>query len=147
VNIVTDQRLAMPADAETVWAAMSNVDAYTTWWPWLVEFDGAPIAVGSIWNCAVQPPLRYRVAFSIKFDVVVPSTHIEASVRGDIVGGAWIDLEPTGNGCDIWIRSGLAPRSQLLRVLSAAMQPVAKWGHDWIISTGAAQFQERALSG
>lgn len=145
MRISTDRRLPFDAAVPRVWDAMADVDSYRQWWPWLRTFDAHALAVGEIWNCAVRAPLGYTVAFTLKFDVVVPEQHVEASLRGDIVGGAWIDLEERGGASDVWIRSELAPASPFLRRLSRFVYPVARAGHDAIISNGARQFQERAL--
>lgn len=145
MHLTTDKRLPFDADVAEVWTAMSKVEAYQGWWPWLEEFDANRLAAGEIWKCKIRSPLRYTVAFTLKFDVVVPETHIEASLRGDIVGGAWIDLEDRGGHTDIWIRSQLSPHSRFLKTLTAVLYPVAKYGHDAIIAIGAKQFEEKAL--
>jgi uncharacterized protein YndB with AHSA1/START domain len=145
MHLATDQRLPFDADVASVWNAMGKVDAYQQWWPWLRTFEANALAVGEIWKCVIVAPLRYTVSFTLKFDVVVPEQHIETSLRGDIAGGAWIDLEERGDESDVWIRSTLAPTSPFLKMLSRVFYPVAKSGHDAIINQGAKQFQERAL--
>ncbi len=145
MHLSTDKRLPFDADVAEVWTAMSKVEAYQGWWPWLAEFDADALATGEIWKCKIVAPLRYTVAFTLKFDVVVPETHVEASLRGDITGGAWIDLEERGDACDVWIRSQLAPSSPFLKMLSTVLYPIAKAGHDAVIENGAKQFQDRAL--
>lgn len=146
MQLVTDKRLPFDASVDEVWAAMSDVGSYQTWWPWLHAFEADTLAPGAIWRCDIVAPLRYHVAFTLKFDVVVPATHIECSLRGDITGGAWIDLEERGDASDLWIRSELAPASQFLRLLTRVLYPVALAGHDAVINNGARQFQERALT-
>jgi len=145
MHLATDKRLPFDSDVSAVWMAMANVGAYQQWWPWLRTFDANALATGEIWKCEIVAPLRYTVAFTLKFDVVVPETHVEASLRGDITGGAWIDLEERGEASDLWIRSQLAPASPFLRMLSRVLYPVAKAGHDAVIENGAKQFQDRAL--
>lgn len=146
MQLSTDRRLAFDAPASAVWGAMADVDSYQSWWPWLRTFEANALAVGEIWRCEIVAPLRYTVAFTLKFDVVVAPFHIEASMRGDIVGGAWIDVEERGERCDVWIRSEIFPASRFLRGLTRVLYPVAKSGHDAIITSGAKQFQERALT-
>lgn len=146
MQLSTDRRVAFDAPADRVWAAMANVDAYQSWWPWLRAFDANALAVGEIWRCEVVAPLRYTVAFSLKFDVVAAPFHIEASIRGDILGGAWIDVEERGQHSDVWIRSELVPASTFLRRLTKFAHPIAKAGHDAVITKGAKQFQARALA-
>ena len=40
MSIHSDRRYAFAASADEVWSALTRVDQYATWWPWLVQFDG-----------------------------------------------------------------------------------------------------------
>ena len=146
MQLRTDKRVPFDASVDEVWAAMCNVGSYQQWWPWLEEFHADALAVGETWRCDIRAPLRYHVRFTLKFIVVVPATHIECSLRGDISGGAWIDLEERGDKSDVWIRSEIAPASPFLKTLTRVLYPVALAGHDAVIASGARQFQERALA-
>ncbi len=147
MELTTDRRLPFDASVDRVWAAMCDVGSYQQWWPWLQTFEADALDTGEIWRCVVVAPLRYTVSFTLKFDAVMPGHHVETSLRGDITGGAWIDLEQRGDECDVWIRSELAPASPFLRALTRVVYPVAKAGHDAVIGNGARQFQARALAG
>ena len=146
MRLSMDKRIPFDASVDEVWAAMSDVGSYQRWWPWLEEFQADTLAVGETWRCDVKAPLRYHVRFTLKFIVVVPATHIECSLRGDIGGGAWIDVEEQGDKCDIWIRSEIYPESTFLKSLTRLLYPVALAGHDAVIANGARQFQQRALT-
>ncbi|HVT77424.1 MAG TPA: hypothetical protein VHD87_10365, partial [Acidimicrobiales bacterium] len=65
---------------------------------------------------------------------------------GDVAGDATLTLDDADDGCVVVVRSDLSPRSGFLRFLAATFPPVARYGHDWILSTGADQFAARALS-
>ena len=101
MQLRTDKRVPFDASVDEVWAAMCNVGSYQQWWPWLEEFHADALAVGETWRCDIRAPLRYHVRFTLKFIVVVPATHIECSLRGDISGGAWIDPCDGARGRDI----------------------------------------------
>jgi hypothetical protein len=146
MQLSTDRRIAFDASADAVWSAMCDVGSYQSWWPWLRTFDANALEVGQIWRCEIVAPLRYTVAFTLKFDVVAAPFHIEASLRGDILGGAWIDVEERGEQSDVWIRSEIFPASRFLRALTRFAYPIARSGHDAIITSGARQFERRALA-
>lgn len=146
MHIETDRRFPFDGDVGAVWSAMANVGSYEQWWPWLKDFDASELGVDQIWNCTVRAPLGYKVSFSLKFDVVVPEHHIEASVRGDIIGGAWIDLLENGDATDVWVRSMLIPVAPFLKRLSSTAPPIARFGHNWILRSGARQFNARAMT-
>jgi hypothetical protein len=125
---------------------MADVGSYRQWWPWLRSFEALELERGDVWRCSVSPPLPYTVTFAIAFDDVFPEERIIASVSGDIVGTAELELTDTDAGCDVEVRSDLQPRSAFLRLLATTVPPVARYGHDWILATGATQFEARALT-
>jgi hypothetical protein len=124
---------------------MADVGSYREWWPWLRAFDAAGLRTGEEWRCTVRAPLGYSVSFALRFDAVVECERISTTVTGDISGTADLTLHDTPAGCDVVVVSDLAPRSSFLRVLATTVPPVARFGHDWILSTGAEQFEARAL--
>ena len=124
---------------------MADVDSYRLWWPWLRSFDAAALETDQVWRCVVRPPLPYTVTFAIAFTRVIPNALAEARVSGDISGAAELTLTDTDAGCEVVVRSDLQPESRFLRMLSKTFPPVARYGHDWVLSTGARQFEARAL--
>ncbi len=126
---------------------MADVESYQRWWPWLRSFEAVELERGDVWRCSVSPPLPYTVTFDISFDDVFPEERIIASVSGDIVGMAELEITDNDTGCDVVVRSDLQPRSAFLRLLAKTLPPVVRYGHDWILATGATQFEARALGG
>jgi hypothetical protein len=146
VELVTHKALRFGHSRAEVWLAMGDVGSYRQWWPWLRAFDARALASGDQWRCTVRPPLPYTVSFVITFADVVPEERAVARVSGDIEGTADLTLHDAGGGCEVVVRSDLQPRSGFLKVLATTLPPVARFGHDWILSTGAAQFESRAFA-
>ena len=145
MKVATEKALRFDASRSKVWNAMTDIDSYRAWWPWLETFDAQPLAPGAVWRCRVKPPLPYTVSFSMQFGEVVEQQSIAVAISGEIAGPASLELSDAGDGCAVMVRSSLEPRSGFLRILATALPPVARYGHDWIIGTGAAQFEKRAL--
>jgi uncharacterized protein YndB with AHSA1/START domain len=148
--IRTDRRFPMPGSRDVVWAALSRSDQFAETWPWLRAFDGRELRAGATWRCEVQPPVPYRVRFAVHLREVVEADHIEADVDGDVKGSARLELvtEEVGTArTELWLRSELAPGNGLLRGILRVMPPLARFGHDWILDTGARQFRERQVPG
>jgi hypothetical protein len=146
VEVRSDRRWRFDADVATVWAAIAEVDEYRRWWPWLSRFDGAALAEGERWSCAVQPPLPYVLRFTVRLDAVEPLASVAATVEGDIVGTARIELVPDGDGASVVrLESLLAPANPFLRSVARFARPVVRFGHDWVLDTGARQFRRHAL--
>jgi uncharacterized protein YndB with AHSA1/START domain len=146
VEVRSDRRWRFEAEPAVVWAAIGDVTSYRRWWPWLVDFDARGLESGDLWTCAVKPPLPYTVRFTIELDEVIEPRLVTSRLAGDLRGTARLELEPAADGAsDLRLVSALGPTGLALRALSAAARPVARYGHDWILDSGAAQFASSAL--
>ena len=145
MHVGSDRSYRFDASPEAVWSAVSDLGSYRRWWPWLRRFDATALATGDVWRCTVQPPLPYTLRFTVTLDEVAPPRLVRASVAGDIEGSAALDVGPWGTGAEVRLVSELSPTNALLRAVAVAAGPVVRFGHDWVLDTGARQFSERAL--
>jgi hypothetical protein len=144
VELASDRRYRYPFSPGVFWQRIQAVPEYPRWWPWLRSFDGTRLAPGEMWACVVQPPLPYRVAFTVAITDVVDGHVVAATVNGDIRGRARLIVEPTDEGCEVSLISTLGPDRNSLRALSIAARPFVRFGHNWVLDTGARQFGSRA---
>lgn len=71
---------------------------------------------------------------------------MSASVSGDIVGSATLTIDADHDGESVVrLVSRLAPSNSFLRRIARVARPVVRFGHDWVLDTGAAQFRRGAL--
>jgi uncharacterized protein YndB with AHSA1/START domain len=141
----TVHRYELPLPREEVWRLISDVSNYRKWWPWLRVLDAAALAPGEEWRCEVQPPVPYLVRFGVLIGHVEPALQVRAQVVGDVVGDATLTLDDTGTGCTATLDSCLAPGNTALRLVSRFAGPIARFGHDWVLDSGARQFITRAI--
>ena len=64
---------------------------------------------------------------------------------GDVVGNATLTLDDADIGCTATLHSSLAPGNTALRLVSRFAGPIARFGHDWVLDSGARQFIARAV--
>lgn len=128
-----------------MWAALTSVDRYRDWWPWLRTLDADRFADGEWWQCTVQPPLPYRLRFELTLMNVVACEQVEAVVDGDITGSAKVSLATIEGGTELRLTSSLAPSATVIRFVARVARPVSTWGHNWVIDTGVEQFRDRSL--
>ena len=125
---------------------MTRTGTYKTWWPWLRRLEASGLVTGDVWACQVQPPLPYSLGFSIKLEEVVEGESVAATVTGDIVGTARVELSAgAGGGTVVHVVSDLEPTAGVLRAFAVIARPLVVWGHDWVIDQGVRQFRARAL--
>ena len=141
VEIRSDRTYRFPLAPEALWAEIGEVAWYRRWWPWLRSFDGEAVRAGEVWSCVVQPPLPYVVRFDLTLDEVVEPSFVRATASGDIMGQATIEIRAAEGGSELRLRSCLAPRSDLLRLVAVVARPIVERGHDWVLDTGARQFR------
>lgn len=144
-SITTVHHYDLPLPREDVWTLISGVSEYRRWWPWLRVFDAAALAEGEEWRCQVQPPVPYLVRFRVVIEQVEAPKLVRAEVHGDVVGHATLALGETAEGCSATLRSSLAPGNTALQLISRFAAPVARFGHDWVLDSGARQFITRAI--
>ena len=144
-QFVSNHCVHLGASRSTVWDQIRCVERFPEWWPWLGSFDGTELVPGAVWRCTVNPPLPYRLRFSITLDEVEAPFLATATLAGDIIGSARLELHERGAGCTAALSSTLLPRQGLLRIFAQLAPSIVRFGHDWVLETGARQF-ERALS-
>jgi hypothetical protein len=126
---------------------MVSVDEFQRWWPWLRRFDASGVERGDVWTATVQPPLPYRVTFDLLLTEVVAPRTVAVDVTGDIEGSARLVVHENGGvGSDLHFTSELTPTSTVLRAVAGIAPPVARYGHEWVLSTGLEQFRARAFT-
>ena len=92
MDIRSDRRFEFDHDRATVWTALTHVERYPIWWPWL-ECDGVALAEGERWTCRVDPPLLYSLDFELHVAEVVAERFVRAELTGDLVGVARLTLD------------------------------------------------------
>jgi hypothetical protein len=145
VHIRSARRFEFDIERASVWAAMTRIDRYQEWWPWLHGFDGSTFSEGVRWRCVVKPPLPYMMHFDVILVEVVDHDFVRARIEGDITGWAQLTAVDHGFGCEFRLISELSPASVALRLIARVARPVAAFGHDWVLDTGARQFRSVAL--
>lgn len=145
MDVVTDRRYRFPVAPEELWAALTRLDRFQEWWPWLRRFDGTTVAAAEQWSCAVQPPLSYPVRFGLLLDHVDAPREARATVSGDIVGTASLTIGPHPDGSEARLVASLAPANGFLRIAARLAQPVVRRGHDWVLDTAVRQFTTHGL--
>ena len=152
MEVRSDRTFAFTVGPAELWSALTGVEHYRSWWPWLRHFDGASFVEGARWRCAVRAPLGYPVRFEVALSDVVPGRSAVAEVTGDIAGHARLDVRPTdgggggGGGSELRLQATLASKRWMLRAIARLAPPVARFGHNRLLSTGVRQFRERAFS-
>ena len=141
----SDRRHRFDVGSAELWAALRETSRYASWWPWLRSFEANDLVVGDVWRCTIQPPLPYSLRLTIRIDEVVEGELVRATVGGDIVGSARVEICARGEGSEARLVSELAPANRMLRTVARMARPVVRFGHDWVLDTGARQFRAHAL--
>ena len=140
----TDRRYQLPMAPAELWEVLAEVDQYQSWWPWLRRFEARALADQEVWACLVQPPLPYWVRFELHLDEVSAPRRVRASVTGDVVGEATLEITERGAASEVRLTSSLEPGNGFLRTVARLAAPVVRYGHDWVLDSGARGFIDRA---
>ena len=141
MGVMSDRHYGFAVSRHELWDALTRVERYCTWWPWLRSFDGHAFAAGEQWRCVVKPQLPYTLEFVIALDVVKESESARALLTGDVDGWAELTVGDDGSGSQLRLRSELTARNGLARWVGSLAPPLATRGHDWVIDNGIRQFR------
>ena len=147
MQLSSDRRFQFDVPPDRLWFALRRVPDYPDWWSWLDEFDGRRLRAGAVWHCAVQPPLPYTVRFRVILDEVDEARRVVAHLDGDLSGTASLEISPSGTGSEVRLRADLEPARRWLSVVGGVASPLVRWGHDWVLDTGARQFADHGTTG
>ena len=93
----------------------------------------------------MQPPLPYRVSFDLHLTEVDAPRVVAADVTGDIEGSARLEVSPSTAAPSSTSPRSSRPTNSVLRAVARLAAPIARYGHEWVLSTGLDQFRARAL--
>jgi uncharacterized protein YndB with AHSA1/START domain len=132
-------QLAMGADA--LWAALEDTASFPRWWAWLRDADLPSLTEGADATFAVAAPLGYAMRLGLRLVEVVPGERIVATVDGDLVGRAELQILPDGpDTTTVVLRWDLALQRRLMRVLGWVARRVLESGHEWVVDAGVTSF-------
>jgi uncharacterized protein YndB with AHSA1/START domain len=141
VSVHSDRRHQFGVSRDELWEAVTEIDQYRHWWPWLRSFDGRAFAAGERWGCVVKPQLPYTLEFEIVLEEVRRAERAYARLTGDIEGWAELVLADAETGSVLRLRSDLTAGGGPARWVEMLAGPLARRGHDWVLDNGIRQFR------
>lgn len=139
----TDRRYPLDGPPQRAWDALTRVEEYQRWWPWVRRFDARALAPGARWQAKIRVPMPWSLRFTLDIDAVEAPERVDATISGDIEGTATITLEPDGTDAVIHLRADLAPRHRLLRAVNRLAPSVSRRLHDRVVDKAFRQFAAR----
>jgi len=132
--------LAQPPAA--VWAAISDVDRFETWWGWLSEvtIEGQGLRRGTVLRGVVAPPVPYRMRIAVTLERCRRPHLITAMVSGDLVGPASLRLRREGSGSVADVAWSVEMTQWPMRMACRVAFPMLRWGHDRVVEWAVAGF-------
>lgn len=88
---------------------------------------------GTVLRGVVSPPLPYRMAIAVRLGRCQPGRRIEATIAGDLVGEATLQLHPDGNGTLTEVAWTIEMRQPAMRAVARLAHPLLRWGHDRVV--------------
>jgi hypothetical protein len=143
-----DGTFTFPVPAAELWAAMVQVDRFSSWWGWLHEFsvEGEELEPGTVLHGIVVPPLPYRMRLDVVVAECVPRRCITALVHGDLEGSARL----TFDGDDAQTRAHatwtVKMMQRSMRLADAIAHPLLQWGHDRVVDATVDGFRRTLVN-
>jgi hypothetical protein len=135
-----------------MWLAIERCDQFEAWWGWLREFrlEGARLEDGAVLRGVVSPPVPYEMRIEVVLDRCLPPRRVDATVRGDLIGGASLELgllRTAAGACTVAeVRWVVEMTQRPMRIAARFAHPLLRWGHDRVVDATVAGFR-RHLAG
>lgn len=136
------------APIEEVWHALTEVDDWPQWWPYVVRVQtlerGDADGLGSVRRIDWTSRLPYGFTLEVTCTEVRRLRLLRAQARGDLAGeGVWT-LEPAGPArTDVRYVWRLDVHKPWMRLTAPLMAPVFRWNHEGVMAGGCAGLRRR----
>jgi hypothetical protein len=142
-----DATFVFPVSVAQLWATMTRVDCYSSWWSWLDEFsaEGAGLEHGTVLHGIVVPPLPYRMRLDVVIEDCVPERFITALVHGDLEGAAQLTVEGDDAEARAHATWTVEMMQRPMRLAARIAPPLLRWGHDRVVDATVDGFRRRVL--
>jgi hypothetical protein len=124
-----DRTFTFSVPVEQLWATMTRLECYPSWWTLLREFsvEGVGLDAGSELHGVVVPPLPYRIRLDIVLYESVPQRFISAFVHGDLEGTAQLNFESDGTATHVHATWAIEMMQRPMRLAPCIGHPVLRW--------------------
>jgi uncharacterized protein YndB with AHSA1/START domain len=137
-DLVSQWRIEAPA--ERVWAALTDPDAWPSWWPYVLAVqtlrEGGADGVGSVRRIHWATRLPYRLLIEVEAVESVRPHRLRARSRGQLDGeGLWLLRADSGH-TDVTYVWRVRVVKRWMRWLAPLLAPVFRWNHDAVMRAG-----------
>jgi hypothetical protein len=136
----------------SMWRAIERCDQFEAWWSWLREFrlEGARLEDGAVLHGVVSPPVPYEMRVEVVLDHCAAPRRIDATVRGDLVGSASLELwqrrSVSGVGTVAEVHWVIEMTQRPMRLAARVAHPLLRWGHDRVVDATVAGFRRHLVA-
>ena len=143
-----DGTFTFPVSVAELWAKMTQVDCFTSWWGWLQDFsvEGEGLAPGTVLHGIVVPPLPYRMRLDVVVEEFVPERRITALVHGDLEGSARLTFDGDDAATRAHATWTVEMMQRPMRLAATIAHPLLQWGHDRVVDATVDGFRRRLVS-
>ena len=138
-----DRTFTFSVPVEQLWATMTRLECYPSWWSWLREFsfEGTGLESGSELHGVVVPPLPYRMRLDIVLCESDPQRFISALVHGDLEGTAQLHFQNEGAATHVHAVWTIEMMQRPMRLAARIGYPLLQWGHDRVVDATVEGFR------
>jgi uncharacterized protein YndB with AHSA1/START domain len=131
----------LEAPIESVWAALTEVETWPQWWPFVKRVEtlrrGDPSGLGAIRRIDWASRLPYGFTLEVECVEVQRLCLLRGRSRGHLEGEGLWTLAPRGDGTtDVRYTWRLDVNRPWMRLTAPLMAPVFRWNHEGVMRGG-----------
>jgi len=143
-----DSSFVFPTPVSRLWAALVQVDDFSSQWSWLRELsvEGSGLERGTVLHGIVVPPLPYRMRLDVVIEESVPERRIAALVHGDLEGAALLTFDGGDAETRVHATWTVEMMQRPMRLASRIAAPLLRWGHDRVVEATVDAFRRHLVA-
>lgn len=141
VHYQFETELVLTAPIDEIFETVRHVERYHDWWPSVRRSQlvtaGDESGIGHHTSHEIRGPLGYRMEFDLKAIEMEYPRHARYLVRGDLIGTATYQLEPTDEGTLVRFLWNVSTTKRWMAVLAPIMRATFLQAHSAVMREGA----------
>ncbi|MEA2434981.1 MAG: hypothetical protein QOG54_2438 [Actinomycetota bacterium] len=128
---------------DDLWDALSRVDLFKTWWPWIkdIHLEGEALELGSALTFTIDPPIPYRMRVTVDVVESVDGRYLRGDVSGDLHGTGSLRFDESPLGSDVTTEWKVEVSNPAIKAVIRLARPLLLYAQRWAVEVSLRGFR------
>jgi polyketide cyclase/dehydrase/lipid transport protein len=128
---------------EELWTALSRVDLFHTWWPWIkdIHLEGEALELGSALTFTIDPPIPYKLRVTVDVVESDEDSYLRGDVSGDLHGTGSLRFEEFSGGSEVTTDWNVVVSNPAIKAVIFLARPLLLYAQRWAVEVSLRGFR------